>query len=96
MVEVTMPGLTKVIGFYIIRAGDITMSDTQANEHSHNEHVNEARQHMRAARKAMHATMKAWLPEGFIEQRQAARKEFLLAMRSLVDAAIEHVDEKLK
>lgn len=72
------------------------MSETQDKEHTHNEHINEAREHMRAARKAMRATIKAWLPEGFIVQRQTARREFLLAMRSLVDAAIGHAEEKTK
>jgi hypothetical protein len=72
------------------------MSETQDNEYTHNEHINEAREHMRAAHKAMRATIKAWLPEGFVAQRQTARKEFLLAMRNLVDAAIDHIDEKAK
>lgn len=59
-----------------------------------NKHYEEAREHMRQARSAMHKSIEAWLPEGFLEHRRAARKEFLLAMRSLVDAAIERSEKK--
>jgi hypothetical protein len=38
--------------------------------------------------------MKAFLPPGFIEHRKKARKEMLLAWRSLIDSAIERMDEK--
>jgi hypothetical protein len=31
---------------------------------------------------------------GFLEHRRAARKEMMLAVRSLLDAAIEKMDEK--
>jgi hypothetical protein len=34
------------------------------------------------------------LPEGFLEHRRAARKEMMLAVRSLLDAAIEKMEEK--
>ena len=33
------------------------------------------------------------LPEGFRSHMQTSRKEFLLAFRSLIDLAIEHVEE---
>lgn len=36
---------------------------------------------------------KGLLPEGFHEHLKASRKEFLLAFRSLFDAAIEGVDK---
>lgn len=35
----------------------------------------------------------AFLPEEFWEHRRAARREMLLAMRSLIDAAIERVEQ---
>ncbi len=38
--------------------------------------------------------MKEFLPPGFIEHRKKARKEMLLAWRSLIDAALERMDEK--
>jgi hypothetical protein len=72
------------------------MSEEHENEHMKNEHFEEAREHMRAARKAMHDSVKAWLPEGYFEHRRAARKEFLMAMRSLMDAAIDHTEKKEK
>jgi hypothetical protein len=61
-----------------------------------NPKMKEARQHMKAAHEAMHQTVEAWLPKGFVENRRKARKEFFLAMRSLLDAAIERVEEKSK
>ncbi len=58
-----------------------------------NPHLKEAREHMKAARKAFRNGMGAWLPAGFVQHRRAARREMLLAMRSLVDAAIGHLEE---
>lgn len=51
----------------------------------------EARSHMQAARKAFRSSVKAFFPPGFVEQRRKARREMLLAMRSLVDGAIDHL-----
>jgi hypothetical protein len=65
------------------------MSTEPEEEHKKSEHFEEAREHMRAAHKAMHKTMEAWLLQGYLEHRRAARKEFLLALRSLVEAAID-------
>ncbi len=59
----------------------------------HNPKLEEARDHMKAARKAFREGMEAWLPPGFIQHRRAARREMLMAMRSLVDAAIEHMEK---
>jgi len=52
------------------------------------------RQHVRAARDEMRESIKAFLPPGFVEHRKKARKEMLLAWRSLIDSAIERIDEK--
>lgn len=54
----------------------------------------EARQHMRAAREEMRDSIRAFLPPGFVEHRRKARKEMLLAWRSLIDSVIERMDEK--
>jgi len=70
------------------------MSEEPAKEQTKVGAVEEAREHMHAARKAMRQTMMAWIPEGYLEHRRAARKEVLLAMRSLVDAAIERVGKE--
>ena len=54
----------------------------------------EARQHMRAARDEMRQTVEALFPPGFIEHRRAARKEMLKAARSLLDSAIQHLEQR--
>lgn len=56
----------------------------------------EAREHMHAARSNMHKVVESMIPEGVRENQQAARKEFLMGLRSLLDAAIEHVDKTNK
>lgn len=57
--------------------------------------VEEARKHFKAAHESMHESLVELLPKGFIEHHKAARREILLAMRSLLDAAIEHMDKKI-
>ena len=54
----------------------------------------EARDHFRAARQEMRKSMELLFPEGFLEHRRSARREMLLAWRSMLDAAIQHIDEK--
>ena len=56
--------------------------------------TDEARQHMRAARDEMRQSMATMLPPGFIEHRRAARKEMLKAARSVLDAAIQHIEQR--
>lgn len=56
--------------------------------------VEEVRQHMKAAREAWKKSMEEILPPGFREHRRAARREMLLAFRSMLDAAIEHTEKK--
>ena len=53
----------------------------------------EVRQHARAAREELRESVKAFLPPGFVEHRKKARKEMLLAWRSLIDSVIERIDE---
>jgi hypothetical protein len=62
--------------------------------HTKDPHVEEVRQHMKAAREAWMKSMEEILPPGFREHRKAARKEMLLAFRSMLDAAIEHTEKK--
>jgi len=54
----------------------------------------EARQHFRAAREEMRKSFEVLLPEGFLEHRRGARREMLMAWRSVLDAAIERMDDK--
>ena len=71
------------------------MSEPTEGE-SKNPKWEDARKHMKAAHEAMHESMESWLPKGYVESRRKARKELLLAMRSLLDAAIDHMEEKAK
>ena len=54
----------------------------------------EAREHYKNARHEMREAAKLLFPEGFLDRRRAARKEMMLAVRSMLDAAIEKMDEK--
>jgi hypothetical protein len=56
----------------------------------------EVRQHVRAARDELRESIKAFLPPEFIEHRRKARKEMLLAWRSMIDSALERIEEKDK
>ena len=54
----------------------------------------ETREHYQKAREEMKKSVEELLPEGFIEHRRTARREILLAMRSLLDSAIQHMEDK--
>ena len=56
--------------------------------------TDEAVEHMRTARAEMRKSIEALFPPGFIARRRAARKEMLLAFRSIVDAAIDRIDKQ--
>jgi len=55
-------------------------------------HLTEARKHFAASRESMHQSMAELVPKGYLEHRRTARKEMLLAFRSLLDAAVERMD----
>ena len=65
---------------------------TQAEEAG--SRMKEVREHVKSARHSMRMSWEELIPRGFIEHRRAARREMLLAMRSLLDAAIEHTGKK--
>ncbi len=69
----------------------------ETTERPKDPNIEEARLHMREARRAMRKTVEAWLPTGVVENQRKARKEFLMAMRSVINAAIDHMEgtEKL-
>ena len=54
----------------------------------------DVRQHARAARDEMRESMKAFLPPDFWEHGKKAHKEMLLAWRSMIDAALERMEEQ--
>jgi hypothetical protein len=71
------------------------MAEKTTRQKKYERHVPEdARQHFRAAREEMRKSFEVLLPEGFLEHRRSARKEMLLAWRSMLDAAIQRMDEK--
>jgi hypothetical protein len=70
------------------------MNEEKETTHAKNPDLEEARQHFKAAREAMRKTWEAMLPPTYLEQRRAARKEFLLGLRKLLDVAIEHSEKK--
>ena len=59
-----------------------------------NPRLTEAREHVRAARASLRKSFEELIPPGFVQHRRAARREMLLAMRSLLDAAIERTEPK--
>jgi len=54
----------------------------------------DVRQHARAAREEVRESMKAFMPPEFWEHSKKARKEMLLAWRSMIDAALERMEKK--
>jgi hypothetical protein len=56
----------------------------------------QSRAHLRAARREIRRSIVSLLPQGFVEHSNKARKEMLLAWRSMIDAAIERLDEEEK
>ena len=69
------------------------MNDT-TEKTTTNPNVEEAREHFKAAKTAMHKSIESLIPAGYLENRRAARREMLIGMRKLLDAAIEHIDKK--
>lgn len=64
----------------------------ETTERPKDPNIEEARLHMREARRAMRKSVEALLPPGYLENRHKARREFLMAMRSVINAAIDHME----
>jgi hypothetical protein len=56
----------------------------------------ETRQHFHAAREEFHKSIEGMLPPEFAEHHRKARKEMLLAWRSIIDASLERMEEPKK
>ncbi len=56
----------------------------------------EVRQHVRAAREELRQGLQAFLPPEFIAHGRKARKEMLLAWRSVIDSALQRIEEQDK
>ena len=73
------------------------MSEEKTTQRPFKEFVpDEAIEHMKAAREEMRKSLEAIFPPGFMEHRREARKEFLKAARSMIDATLERIDEREK
>jgi hypothetical protein len=71
------------------------MAEKTTRQKKYESHIpDEAREHFHAAHEEMREGVKTFLPEGFLEHRKGARREMLLAWRSMLDAAIQRMDEK--
>ncbi len=70
------------------------MSEKTRNTEGTSPKFTEAREHARAAGASLRRSFEELVPRGFIEHRRAARREMLLAMKSLLDAAIERIDSR--
>jgi hypothetical protein len=74
----------------------MTTNESQGSMHWKAWMPEETRQHLRAARQAMREGMESLFPPEFIQSRRAARREMLLAARSLIDHALQRMDETSK
>jgi hypothetical protein len=54
----------------------------------------EAWDHARAAARELRESVASMLPPAVAEHGRAAQKEALLAVRSLIDCALEHIEKK--
>jgi hypothetical protein len=71
------------------------MAEKTSRKKKYESHIpEEARQHFHTAREEMRKSFEVLLPEGFFEHRRSARREMLMAWRSMLDAAIQRMDEK--
>ena len=70
------------------------MAETTRSRHMEDKIPEDVRQHVRAAREEFRESIRAFLPPEFVEHGRKARKEMLLAWRSVIDAALERMDEK--
>jgi hypothetical protein len=56
----------------------------------------ETREHLKAAGDEFRQSMEGLFPPEFVDHNRRARKEFLLAARSLIDHALERIEEPRK
>lgn len=54
----------------------------------------ESRRHFRAAREEFRKSMEGMIPPAFLEHRRRARREMLLAWRSMIDARLSRLDRE--
>ena len=68
------------------------------NKHTHHpvegKIPEETRQHFHAAREEFRKSREGMIPHGFVEHRRKARREMLLAWRSMIDARLSRMDKE--
>ena len=73
------------------------MDEHTSHRRRYEDHILEdVRQHARAARRVMRESVKSILPPEFWEHSNKAREEMFRAWRSMIDRALERMDEKDK
>lgn len=60
-----------------------------ADQKTQNPNLEEAKKHFKAAHQELHESIRSLLPPEFRQKRRAARKEFLLGIRKIIDSAID-------
>jgi hypothetical protein len=86
--------IRSIVGLDIINesrlsAREVDMADKKEARDRRAWPPEDVREHVRSARKEMRKSMEMLVPPEFIEHRRAARKEMLLAVRALIDHAID-------
>ena len=70
------------------------MTEKTSYEENWREYIpDEVRQHYKNARKEFKKSIEGLLPQGFVEHRRNARREMLLAWRSMIDHVLKKMDE---
>jgi len=72
------------------------MTETKTTKKPKDPRVEEAHAHLHAAGKNVCSAFESMLPPEVRTHGQAARKEFLLGLRSLLDVAIERTEASMK
>lgn len=72
------------------------MTEKKTTQKPKNPRLEEAHAHMRAAGENVEQVFESMLPPEVLTHQRAARKEFLLGLRSLLDAAIERTEPAAK
>ena len=73
------------------------MAEKMTDEKMHGHPIpSEAREHFRAARQEMRKGLESVLPPGLKDHRRKVHREMLLGWRSMIDAALQRMDEHEK
>jgi hypothetical protein len=72
------------------------MTEKKTTQKEKDPRMEEAYGHMKAAGENVHQAFESMLPPAVRDHQRAARKEFLLGLRSILDVAIEHVEPSVK